>query len=166
MRPFARIGAVAFTTVLGTVSGLVLAGAGAVSRDVGTHELVIAFQGMNVSDLVGWAFSVAAGANLPTLVSVLFRKGATKQGVIAGMTVSMVSTMTWILLSSDTFDEVLGLNLADALMPFTQPGIVTIPLGFAAPIVASLPTRRRSGAERGRTVLRRCPGRCVRPCRR
>ena len=166
---FACISAVAFTTVLGTVSGLILASAGAVSHDLMTHGfgieldedrqvrvakivsvlvglvaigLGIVFQGMNVSYLVGWAFSVAASANLPALVCILFWKGTTKQGVIAGVTVGMVSSLAWILLSSDTFESVYHLDPADALTPFTQPGIVTIPLGFATLIVVSFLTRR------------------------
>ncbi|QDT14666.1 sodium/solute symporter [Alienimonas californiensis] len=168
---FACISAVAFTTVLGTVSGLILASAGAVSHDLMTHGLGIemdeakqvrvakiasvvvgviaiglgiAFQGMNVSYLVGWAFSVAASANLPALVCILFWKGTTKQGVIAGVTIGMISSLAWILLSSDTYGEVYGLNPADALTPFTQPGIVTIPLGFASLVLVSLLTKKRS----------------------
>ena len=166
---FACISAVAFTTVLGTVSGLILASAGAVSHDLMKYGLGmdldeakqvrvakvasvvvgviaiglgIAFQGMNVGYLVGWAFSIAASANLPALVCILFWKGTTKQGVIAGVTVGMVSSLAWILLSSDTYGTVYGLDPTDALTPFTQPGIVTIPLGFLTLIAVSLATRR------------------------
>ena len=167
---FACISAVAFTTVLGTVSGLILASAGAVSHDLMTHGLGIemdeakqvrvakiasvvvgavaiglgiVFQGLNVGYLVGWAFSVAASANLPALVCILFWRGTTAAGVVAGVTVGMVSSLAWILLSSDTFEAVYGLDPADALTPFTQPGIVTIPLGFAALVAVSLATRKR-----------------------
>ena len=167
---FACISAVAFTTVLGTVSGLILASAGAVSHDLMTHGLGIemdeakqvrvakiasvvvgavaiglgiVFQGLNVGYLVGWAFSVAASANLPALVCILFWRGTTAAGVVAGVTVGMVSSLAWILLSSDTFEAVYGLDPADALTPFTQPGIVTIPLGFAALVAVSLVTRKR-----------------------
>ena len=79
---FAAISAIAFTTVLGTVSGLILASAGAVTHDiltsyfkvemddakkvrvakiasvfVGTVAIIlgILFEGLNVSYLVGWA---------------------------------------------------------------------------------------------------------------
>ena len=40
--------------------------------------LGILFEQMNVSFLVGWAFSVAASANLPSLVMLLFWKGTTR----------------------------------------------------------------------------------------
>ena len=168
---FAVISAIAFTTVLGTVSGLILASAGAVSHDliscfraqplddasqvrvakiascgVGAIAIVlgIVFQQMNVSYLVGWAFSVAASANLPALVMLLFWKRVTQQGIVAGILVGMISSLTWILLSGDTFEKVYGLDASAALVPFSQPGIVTIPLGFASLVLVSLFTQPRA----------------------
>jgi cation/acetate symporter len=168
---FAVISAIAFTTVLGTVSGLILASAGAVTHDLlessgavhlTDHERVrlakfasigvgivaivlgILFRELNVSYLVGWAFSVAASANLPALVMLLFWTGTTKQGIIAAVVVGMVSSLAWILLSGETFEKVYGLSADGALVPFSQPGIVTIPLGFATLIVVSVLTRNRS----------------------
>lgn len=172
---FAVISAIAFTTVLGTVSGLILASAGAVTHDILTHTLGwemsderkvhvakiasvvvggvaivlgILFKELNVSYLVGWAFSVAASANLPSLVMLLFWKGVTKYGVISAVIVGMVSSLSWILLSADTYTGVYGLPAEDALVPFSQPGIVTIPLGFLTLIVVSLATRSRRDSER------------------
>ena len=169
---FAIISAIAFTTVLGTVSGLILASSGAVAHDlvknglgvemndhqqvriakiasviVGAIAIVlgILFEKLNVSYLVGWAFSVAASANLPSLVMLLFWKGTTKQGIIAAIVVGMVSSLGWILLSGDTYAKVYGLPATDAIVPFSQPGIVTIPLGFLTLVFVSLITRR-SGA--------------------
>ncbi|MEO1495595.1 MAG: cation acetate symporter [Planctomycetota bacterium] len=165
---FAMISAIAFTTVLGTVSGLILASAGAVTHDlidsfraepldderkvlaakgasvvVGVVAIVlgILFQGINVSYLVGWAFSVAASANLPALVLLLFWPRVTKQGIVAGVLVGMLSSLTWILLSADTFAKVYGLSAEDALAPFSQPGLVTIPLGFLTTAAVSLLTK-------------------------
>lgn len=172
---FAIISAIAFTTVLGTVSGLILASAGAVAHDLAgcfsgikltDHEQVrvakitsvvvgviaivlgILFEKLNVSYLVGWAFSVAASANLPSLVMLLFWKGVTKQGIIAAVVVGMTSSLAWILLAADTFSAVYGLPAEDALVPFSQPGIVTIPLGFATLILVSLLTRKSNQGER------------------
>jgi cation/acetate symporter len=165
---FAIISAIAFTTVLGTVSGLIVAASGAVVHDVCTsylqwnlndHEKVrlgkisavgvgiiaivlgILFQKMNVSFLVGWAFSVAASANLPSLVMRLFWKGTTRQGITASIIVGMVSALTWILLSGESYSKIYGLKAEDAIVPFSQPGIITIPLGFLVLIVVSLVTQ-------------------------
>jgi cation/acetate symporter len=167
--PFAIISAIAFTTVLGTVSGLILAASGAVAHDflskflqldlndhakvragkitavvVGIVAMVlgILFQGMNVSFLVGWAFNVAASANLPSLVMLLFWRGTTKQGITAAIFVGMITSLAWILLSAQAYKDVYGLNPGDALVPFSQPGIVTIPLGFVVLVVVSLMTRK------------------------
>src|SRR5262249_35915471 len=106
--------------------------------------LGILFERMNVSFLVGWAFSLAASANLPALVMVLFWKGTTRQGVTAAIVVGMVGALGWILLSGDTFKDIYGLPAERALVPFSQPGIVTIPLGFAVLIIVSLLTRSNS----------------------
>ena len=104
--------------------------------------LGILFQEMNVSYLVGWAFSVAASANLPALVMLLFWKGTTKQGIVAAIVVGMTSSLAWILLSADTFTKVYGLAADAAWVPFSQPGIVTIPLGFVTLVVVSLLTQK------------------------
>lgn len=167
---FAVISAIAFTTVLGTVSGLIIAASGAVAHDLAgsvlkfemtDHEKIrvaklasvvvgiiaivlgIVFEKMNVSYLVGWAFSIAASANLPALVMLLFWKGTTRQGITAAITVGMLSSLTWILLSGDTFKDVYGLSADAAPVPFSQPGIVTIPLGFVVLVAVSLMTRPR-----------------------
>jgi cation/acetate symporter len=168
-RLFAAISAIAFTTVLGTVSGLILASAGAVTHDiltgyfkiemddakkvrvakiasvvVGTIAIVlgILFEGLNVSYLVGWAFSVAASANLPALIMILFWKGVTKEGVISAIVVGMVSSLTWILLSADSMSKIFGFTDHEGFVPFGQPGIVTIPLGFLTLVAVSKMTSK------------------------
>ncbi|MEY3174586.1 MAG: Cation/acetate symporter ActP [Planctomycetota bacterium] len=162
---FAAISAIAFTTVLGTVSGLILAAAGAVTHDllgsvfrvkmndsekvrmakissvcVGAAAIAlgILFQKMNPTFLVGWAFSVAASANLPSLVMILFWPRVTRQGIVAAISVGMVSSMAWILLSGEAYSRVYGLDAALAIVPFSQPGILTIPLGFITLVAVSL----------------------------
>jgi cation/acetate symporter len=107
--------------------------------------LGILFKDMNVSFLVGWAFSVAASANLPSLVMILFWSRVTRQGIITAIVVGMVSSLGWILLSAEAFEKVYGLDLlkTPAIVPFSQPGIVTIPLGFLTLIAVSLMTPRR-----------------------
>ncbi|MFZ9915302.1 MAG: cation acetate symporter, partial [Phycisphaerales bacterium] len=170
---FAIISAVAFTTVLGTVSGLVMAGAGAVAHDLmkdvfrvqlddrgqvrwgriaaaslglGSIALGIAFERMNVTFLVGWAFNIAASANLPALVMLLFWKRTTKEGVIAAMSVGLVASLAWVLCSADTLEKVYGYSAADAvasaLVPFSQPAIITVPLGFVTLVAVSLLSAR------------------------
>ena len=164
---FAVISAIAFTTVLGTVSGLIMAGSGAVAHDLVENvlgipmnddekvrcgkiaavglgivamALGILFRNFNVSFLVGWAFNIAASANLPALVMLLFWPRTTRQGIVAAVTVGMLASLTWILLSADTFEKVYGLSRDLALTPFSQPALITIPLGFLTLVVVSLLT--------------------------
>ncbi|MFM8415704.1 MAG: cation acetate symporter [Planctomycetota bacterium] len=164
---FAVVSAIAFTTVLGTVSGLIMAGSGAVAHDLAEnvcglrmsdHEKVrigklaavglgivamalgILFKGFNVGFLVGWAFNIAASANLPALVMLLFWPRTTKQGIVAAVSAGMITSLGWILLSADTFEKVYGLPPGLSPMPFSQPGLVTIPLGFLVLVVVSLLT--------------------------
>lgn len=174
---FAVISAIAFTTVLGTVSGLVLAGAGAVAHDLlgnvlgvvkddaakvkvaklatialgaGAMVLGVLFAQLNVSFLVGWAFNIAASANLPSLVMLLFWRGTTRQGIVAAILVGLTTSLGWVLLSPDALEKVYGFTAAEAaasgIVPFSQPALVTIPLGFATLVVVSLLTRDRRAA--------------------
>jgi cation/acetate symporter len=89
---------------------------------------------------------VAASANLPALVMLLFWPRTTRQGIIAAVVVGMASSLSWILLSGDTFASVYGLSRESAPVPFSQPGIVTIPLGFATLVIVSLMTGDRRAA--------------------
>jgi cation/acetate symporter len=166
---FAVISAIAFTTVLGTVSGLIMAGSGAVAHDLMENFLKVrmddrlkvfygklaalalgilamglgmAFRQMNVTFLVGWAFNIAASANLPALVMLLFWKRTTKQGITAAVTIGMLSSLAWILASPQVYRDVYGLDPARSIIPFSQPALVTIPLGFLVLVVVSLITYR------------------------
>ncbi len=176
---FAVISAIAFTTVLGTVSGLVLAGAGAVAHDLlgnvlgivkddaakvevariatialgaGAMALGVLFAQLNVSFLVGWAFNIAASANLPALVMLLFWRRTTRQGIVAAIFVGLATSLGWVLLSPDALEKVYGFTAAEAsartIVPFSQPALVTIPLGFVTLVVVSLMTGR-AGGDRG-----------------
>lgn len=167
---FAIISAIAFTTVLGTVSGLIMAGAGAVAHDfientlnvkMDDHRKVlwgkgaavvlgiiamilgVKFKTFNVSFLVGWAFAIAASANLPALVMLLFWKGTTKQGITASVIAGLLASLGWILCSADCYTSLYKLNLAThrPIVPFSQPGLVTIPFAFAVLVVVSLMTK-------------------------
>jgi cation/acetate symporter len=165
---FAVISAVAFTTVLGTVSGLIMAASGAVAHDLMTNFLKIEmddfkkvraakvaamcvgvvaivlgilFAKMNVNFLVGWAFNIAASANLPALMMLLFWKRTTKQGITVAIIVGMLASLGWILLSAQAYKDVYGLDPAKAIVPFSQPAIVTIPLGFIVLVLVSLFTQ-------------------------
>ena len=169
---FAIISAIAFATVLGTVSGLIVAGSGAVAHDlldrflklrmddrqkvragkisafvIGAIAIVlgILFKGMNVTFLVGLAFAVAASANLPSIVMLLFWKKTTSKGITASIITGIVASLALIALSPDLY-KLYGLNPATAPIPFSNPGIVSIPLSFIVLVVVSLLTQPKAQA--------------------
>jgi cation/acetate symporter len=170
---FACISAIAFATVLGTVSGLIVAASGAVAHDladrflglnlsdrrkvfagklaalgVGILAMVLGviYQGMNVSYLVGWAFAVAASANLPAIVMLLFWRRTTSQGVAAAIIMGIVSSVGLILLSPEMYRELYGLDPGLAIVPIDSPAVFSVPLGFLTLIVVSLLTQRKQTA--------------------
>jgi cation/acetate symporter len=161
---FSIISAIAFATVLGTVSGLIVASSGAIAHDfidkflnlkledkakvragklaafgVGLFAIMlgILFKGMNVSFLVGLAFAVAASANLPSIIMLIFWKKTTAQGISASILVGIVSSILIILLSPSMFEQY-GLPRERAIMPFDNPGIISIPLSFLTLWLVSL----------------------------
>ncbi len=166
---FSCISAIAFSTVLGTVSGLIVAASGAVAHDLLTNYmglqmtdkgqvtagkvaavcigilamiLGIIFKGINVSFLVGLAFAVASAANLPSILMMLFWKKTTAQGIICSIFVGIVTSLAIILLSPSTYLD-LYKTTAKAPIPLDNPGIVAIPLSFLTLIIVSLLTQKK-----------------------
>jgi cation/acetate symporter len=171
---FAIITAIAFSTILGTVSGLIVAASGAVANDlmhkylkiqmsdkamvfagrataigVGVIAMVlgVAFKSMNVSFLVGWAFAIAASANLPAIFGIIFWKKATAQGVTASIIAGLVSSLALVLLSQDTFTSVYNLPNVTAPNPIAQPAIISVPISFVTLVVVSLLTQKRAAVK-------------------
>ena len=165
---FAIISSLAFATVLGTVSGLIVAASGAIAHDLMDNfmgmkmtdrgkvragkisamvigciaiYLGIVFEGMNVSFLVGWAFAVAASANLPAILMLLFWEKTTAKGVAASILVGLVSSLGLILLSPDMWVRY-GKLPADAPVQFNSPALISIPLSFLALVIVSMLTRK------------------------
>jgi len=166
---FSIISAIAFATVLGTVSGLIVASSGAIAHDfvdkylnvqmtdkqkvkagkmaafgVGVFAIFlgIIFKGMNVSFLVGLAFAVAASANLPSILAVIFWKKTTYLGIASSISTGIISSIVLILLSPSMFERY-GLAKDAALFPLDNPGIISIPLSFIVLVVVSLLTHKK-----------------------
>lgn len=165
---FSIISAIAFATILGTVSGLIVASSGAVAHDlmdkymkikmtenqkvnagrisavvVGIFAIIlgIIFKDQNVSFLVGLAFAIAASSNLPAILMLLFWKKTTSRGISVAIMVGMISSVLIILLSP-TMYEIYGLKASDAPIPLQNPGIISIPLGFITLVLISLMTKK------------------------
>jgi cation/acetate symporter len=111
--------------------------------------LAIQLSTINVAFLVGLAFAVAASANLPVIVLSIFWRRFNTAGAVTGLAVGLVASIILIILSP----SIMGIDPATveaakrhliqrpAIFPLTNPGIVSIPLGFIAAIVGTLCTR-------------------------
>lgn len=167
---FSIISAIAFATVLGTVSGLIVASSGAIAHDfidkylevemtdkgkvkagkiaavcVGLFAILlgILFKGMNVSFLVGLAFAVAASANLPAILFLLFWEKTTAKGIAWSIVVGIVTSIGIILFSPTMWDKY-GLVPSDAPIPLDNPGIISIPLSVLTLVTVSLLTQKEN----------------------
>lgn len=176
---FAIISALAFATVLGTVSGLIVAASGAVAHDlmdrffgmklsdrskvkagklaaiaIGIIAMLlgIRYEGMNVSYLVGWAFAVAASANLPAIIMLLFWKRTTANGIASSIVVGIVAALGIILLSPEMYKEVYKLDPAKAIFNLDNPAIVSMPLSFLTLVIVSLFTQKAKKLEKAAQV--------------
>ncbi len=170
---FSFITAIAFATVLGTVAGLIIASSGAIAHDfidnylkknmsdaakvragkiaafgVGLVAILlgILFKGMNVSFLVSLAFAVAASANLPAILMILFWKKTTSNGVSVSIITGIITSVGLILISPSMFEKY-GLNPADAILPIDNPGIFSIPASFLALIIVSLLSQKNKAKQ-------------------
>ena len=169
------VSAIAFATILAVVAGLTIAASTTFAHDfwftvvkrqredereqilvarltaavIGLLSigLAIALRSLNVAFLVGLAFAVAASANVPAILLTLYWRRFNTTGMIAGMTVGLVSTVALIVVSP----AVMGVDAPGTavrhliqkapLFPLDNPAIVSAPLGFLAAIAGTLAGR-------------------------
>ncbi|MCK6396576.1 MAG: cation acetate symporter [Zoogloea sp.] len=148
--------AVAFATILAVVSGLALAGASAIAHDIyarvickGTATesqemrvskiatvglgvvavlLGILFEKQNIAFLVGLTFGIAASTNFPILILSMYWRGLTTRGALLGGLAGLISAVTFVVLSKAVWVVVLG--NAEAIFPYEQPALFSMPLAF------------------------------------
>jgi cation/acetate symporter len=167
---FSVISAIAFATVLGTVAGLIVASSGAIAHDlldgyfnknlsdvnkvkagkiaalvVGVFAIAlgVAFKGMNVSFLVGWAFAIAASANLPAILFLLFWDKTTAKGISWSIIMGIISSLA-IILTSPTMWGRYGLRPIDAIHQLENPAIISFPLAALTLFLISFFSKKRN----------------------
>ena len=152
------LAAVTFATIVAVVAGLALAGAAAISHDLYANVIAkgkatehnqmrisristvalgilsiilgIVFENQNVAFMVGLAFAIAASSNFPVLVLSISWRGCTTRGAAIGGFLGLTTATIWVMLSSTVWVDVFG--FAEPITPFPNPGILSIPLAFAA----------------------------------
>ncbi|HWV77021.1 MAG TPA: cation acetate symporter, partial [Isoptericola sp.] len=172
------ISAVAFATILAVVAGLTITAAASFSHDIYANVIkkgqvkpdsevriarwtvvvigVIAIvggifaQNQNVAFLVALAFAVAASANLPTIVFSLFWKRFNTSGALWSIYGGLISCIVLIVLSPTVSgNEKAMFPSADFdIFPLTNPGLVSIPLGFLLGIVGTFLSKEKPHPEK------------------
>lgn len=158
------LSAVAFATILAVVAGLALAGATAIAHDLYAEVykrgqvseqqelrvtkiatvslgfvaivLGIAFEQMNVAFMAALAFGVAASANFPVLILSMYWRNLTTQGAMAGGYGGLISSVLLVVLSKSVWVDVFG--FAEAIFPYTQPALFSMPIAFGLAYIFSM----------------------------
>jgi cation/acetate symporter len=170
---FAFISAVAFATILAVVAGLVLSAASSFAHDFYSHVirreeasekeqmnaakwasvgvsvisilLALFAQKLNVAFLVGLAFAVAASANLPVILFTMLWRRFNTTGAIASMLVGLFSCLILVAISPNVWSPEVGkaILVGEPLINLTNPGIISIPLGFLAAYLGTIFSSRK-----------------------
>jgi cation/acetate symporter len=168
----AVIAGVAFATILAVVAGLVLSASGAMVHDVWSsivrkhkeseHEEVVVAKiaafaigiiaiviaviggaGLNVSFMVGLAFAVAASANFPALLLALTWRRFNTTGAITGVLFGVISSIVLVIVSPKVWPGADTETGSPVGWTLSNPGIVSIPLGFIGCFLGTMLSRER-----------------------
>ncbi len=158
------ISAVAFATILAVVSGLTLAGASAIGRDIyvfvinkgkskenkeifvskvssvfiGIISIILGlvFKGQNVAFMVGLAFAVAASTNFPVLFLTIAWKKLTTKGAFYGGMLGLLSAILFVIFGPTIWVETLGFE--SPIFPYKYPGLFSMSIAFISIIMISI----------------------------
>jgi cation/acetate symporter len=184
----ALIGAVAFATILAVVAGLTLASSSSFSHDLYAHvfkrgqaterqEVIVArisalvigaiaiglgilAQGQNVAFLVALAFAVAASGNLPAILYSLFWKRFNTAGAVSAIYGGLISALVLVIFSPVVSGGPTALfKTADfAWFPLSNPGILSIPLGFLCGWLGTMLSKEYNAAKYAEIEVRSLTG--------
>ncbi|GGW63606.1 solute symporter family protein [Streptomyces xantholiticus] len=167
----AVISAVAFATILAVVAGLTLASSSSFAHDIYANVIrrgqatekeevraarwatvligIVSIalgalaRDLNVAGLVALAFAVAASANLPTILYSLFWKRFTTQGALWSIYGGLASSVFLVLFSPVVSGGPSAMfpSVDFAWFPLSNPGLISIPLGFVLGWLGSILTK-------------------------
>ncbi|MEN2767934.1 solute symporter family protein [Ornithinibacillus xuwenensis] len=154
----AFVSAIAFTTIVAVVAGLVISATTAFSYDIFHHILkkgqstemeqlraarwtavgigiistlfALRLETINVTFLVSMTFVVAASSNFPVLVLTIYWKRFTHVGAVTGMVSGMAASILLVLLGPHVMNPADGWIVKEAVISLYNPGIIAIPIGF------------------------------------
>ena len=142
--------------IAAVVGGVIAVGGGMLAKD------------QNVAFLVALAFAVAASANLPTILYSLFWKRFNTRGALWSIYGGLFTALGLIIFSpvvSGKVDPKTGANLAMLpkgidfhAFPLDNPGLVSIPVGFALGIIGTLTSKEYDKAKHAEMEVRSLTG--------
>jgi cation/acetate symporter len=174
----AVIAAVAFATILAVVAGLTLASSTSVAHDIynnvtrggeATEQeeikvariaafaiggiailLAIPAKNLNVAFLVALAFAVAASANLPAIVYNMFWRGFNTRGAVWSIYGGLISSVGLVFFSPVVSGSPTALFTDSdwSYFPLSNPGIISIPVGFFLGWLGSVTSNEPEAAHR------------------
>ncbi|WP_312719757.1 cation acetate symporter [Mobilicoccus sp.] len=184
----AIVSGIAFATILAVVAGLTITTSATIAHDIynevvnrghaspekevrvarlatlGVGVIAIAggilAYGQNIAFLVALAFSVAASANLPTILYSLFWKRFNTRGALWSIYGGLASCLLLIIFSPVASGKETSIfPTADfALYPLENPGIISIPLGFFLGWLGSVTSKEYNEAKYAEMEVRSLTG--------
>ncbi|MBA2955397.1 cation/acetate symporter ActP [Nocardioides sp. MAH-18] len=174
----ALISAVAFATILAVVAGLTLTSASSVAHDlyatvfrrgqaserdevrvakiaafvIGGIAILLAIpaQKLNIAFLVALAFAVAASANLPSLIYNLFWRRFNTRGAVWAIYGGLIASVGLVFFSPVVSGSPTALFTDHdwSWFPLSNPGIISIPVGFFLGWLGTVTSNEPDTAER------------------
>ncbi len=184
----AIVSGIAFATILAVVAGLTITTSATIAHDIYNEVIkrgnadqetevkvariativvgVVAIAGgilaygQNIAFLVALAFSVAASANLPTILYSLFWKRFNTRGALWSIYGGLASCLLLIFFSPVTSGKATSIfpGMDFALFPLENPGIVSIPLGFFLGWLGSVTSKEYNEAKYAEMEVRSLTG--------
>jgi cation/acetate symporter len=184
----AVIAAVAFATILAVVAGLTLASSSSLAHDfyanvvkrgeaserqevnvarisafvIGAIAIALSIfaQSLNVAFLVALAFAVAASGNLPAILYSLFWKRFNTSGAVWAIYGGLIAAVVLVFFSPvvSGADNAMFPKSDWHWFPLTNPGIISIPVGFLCGWIGTLLSKERDDAKYAELEVRSLTG--------
>lgn len=171
----AFISAIAFTTIVAVVAGLVISATTAFSHDIYHHIFkrgkstekeqlraarwtalgiglistlfALRLETINVTFLVSMTFVVAASSIFPVLLLTIYWKRFNQTGAMTGMLSGLITSVVLVVFGPHIMNPEGGWIAREAIISLHNPGIIAIPIGFLGAYFGALFSRQSSQTE-------------------
>lgn len=171
----AFVSAIAFTTIVAVVAGLVISATTAFAHDIFHHIIkkgksteqeqlqaarwsalaigmmstlfALHLETINVTFLVSITFIVAASSIFPVLLLTIYWKGFTQTGAITGIFSGLAAAFLLVFLGPHVMNPTDGWIRGEPIFSLYNPGIFSIPIGFIGAYIGSILSRKKAQSE-------------------